>query len=258
MKSNKFSFRIIIAIGIALFFLFRYYSNSSVNEITGEKQHISLSPEQEIKLGLDGRDYMIRKSGGLLQDAKTQNFIQQLGRKIVQNSAAQKTPYQFEFHVLADPNTVNAFALPGGQIFITVGLLKRLKTEAQVAGVLGHEIGHVVARHSAEQMAKQQLSQGLAGAAGVASGDANSAQYAQMIAHMINLKYGRGDELEADDLGVRFMLEAGYNPYELIEVMKVLEEASGGNRQPEFTSTHPSPANRIEKIKTAIEKYQNP
>ncbi|MGV4462826.1 M48 family metalloprotease [Ornithobacterium rhinotracheale] len=257
MRTNKVFFRLIIAIGIALFALFRYYSNSSMNEITGEKQHISISPEQEIRLGLDGRDYMIRESGGLLQDARTQEFIKQLGHKIVNNSAAHKTPYQFNFHVLADPNTVNAFALPGGQIFITVGLLKRLKTEGQIAGVLGHEIGHVVARHSAEQMAKQQLTQGLVGAADVAGGDVNSAQYAQMIANMINLKYGRGDELEADDLGVRFMIEAGYDPHELIEVMKVLEEASGGNRQPEFTSTHPSPTNRMEKIKTAIEKYKN-
>ena len=257
MNSKKGFIRFIIAIIIAVFSLIAYYSNSSINEVTGEKQHISISPEEEIQLGLDGRDYMIRQSGGLLNDEQSQNYIKALGHKIVSNSEASKTPYKYDFHILADPNTVNAFALPGGQIFITVGLLKRLSSEDQVAGVLGHEIGHVVARHSAEQMAKQNLTQGLVGAAAVAGGDYSSAQYAQMIGNMVNLKYGRGDELEADELGVRFMSQAGYNPESLIEVMKVLEQASGSNSQPEFASTHPAPKNRIEKIKAAIEKYRN-
>lgn len=257
MNLKKGLVRFIFAAIIVIFSIIGYYSNSSTNEITGEKQHISISPEQEIRLGLDGRDYMIQQSGGLLNDIQTQNYIKSLGHKIVNNSDAAKTPYQYDFHVLADPNTVNAFALPGGQIFITVGLLKRLSKEDQVAGVLGHEIGHVVARHSAEQMAKQKLTQGLVGAAAVAGGDYTSAQYAQMIGNMVNLKYGRSDELEADELGVRFMLQSGYNPENLIDVMKILEQASGGRSQPEFTSTHPSPKNRIEKIKEAIEKYRN-
>lgn len=257
MNSRKGLIRFVIAAVLVILSLVSYYSNSSVNEVTGEKQHISISPEQEIQLGLDGRDYMIQQSGGLLNDDQSQNYIKSLGHKIVNNSEASKTPYKYDFHILADPNTVNAFALPGGQIFITVGLLKRLDSEGQVAGVLGHEIGHVVARHSAEQMAKQNLTQGLVGAAAVAGGDYTSAQYAQMIGNMVNLKYGRGDELEADELGVRFMSQAGYNPESLIDVMKVLEQASGGSSQPEFTSTHPSPQNRIEKIKAAIEKYRN-
>lgn len=257
MNFRNASTRIVIAIIIAIVSIISYYSNSTTNEITGEKQHINITPEQEIALGLDGKDYMIQQSGGLYADEKVQNYVKLLGHKIVEQSTAKKTPYQFNFHVLADPNTVNAFALPGGQIFITMGLLKRLENEDQIAGVLGHEIGHVVARHSAEQMAKQQLTQGLVGAATVAGGDYSSAQYAQMIAQMVNLKYGRGDELEADDLGVRFMLETGYNPEQLIGVMKILEQASGGSRQPEFTSTHPSPANRIQHIKEAIEKYRN-
>ena len=257
MKSKKGLIRFVIAAVLVIISLIGYYSNSSVNEITGEKQHISISPQEEIQLGLDGRDYMIQQSGGLLNDEQSQNYIKSLGHKIVNNSDASKTPYKYDFHILADPNTVNAFALPGGQIFITVGLLKRLDSEDQVAGVLGHEIGHVVARHSAEQMAKQNLTQGLVGAAAVAGGDYTSAQYAQMIGNMVNLKYGRSDELEADELGVRFMYQSGYNPESLIGVMKVLEQASGGSSQPEFTSTHPSPQNRIGKIKAAIEKYRN-
>lgn len=133
-----------------------------------------------------------------------------------------------------------------------------MKNEDQLGGVLGHEIGHVIARHSAEQISKQALTQGLVGAAGVASGDVNTAQYAQFIANMVNLKYGRSDELEADDLGVRFMIQAGYNPEALIGVMDILEDASGRVAVPEWQSSHPSPSNRRIKIKEAIEKYQQP
>ncbi|MDG4950832.1 M48 family metallopeptidase [Weeksellaceae bacterium KMM 9724] len=254
-SSSGFKLRLIIGLLIAAFALFNFFSSTSVNEITGKKQHINISLEQEIKLGLDGRDYMIQESGGLYQDAEVQQYIDLLGRKIVENSEASKTSYQYEFHVLADPNQVNAFAMPGGQIFITYGLYKRLESEDQVAGVLGHEIGHVAGRHSAEQMAKQDLTQGLAGAAGVVGGDMSSAQYAQMIGNMVNMKYGREDELEADELGVHFMVQSGYDPHALIRVMEILDEASGGQAPPEFQSTHPSPENRVQRIKEAIEKY---
>ena len=141
--------------------------------------------------------------------------------------------------MLADPKTVNAFALPGGPIFITEGLLRQLKTEAELAGVLGHEIGHVIARHSSERLAKQQLTQGLIGALVVGSGDYTTAQIGQMVGGMINMKYGREDELESDALGIRIMAEAGYDPRGMIRVMEVLAKASGGSRQPEFVSTHP-------------------
>jgi len=149
---------------------------------------------------------------------------------------------------------VNAFALPGGPVFITEGLLRLLKTEAELAGVLGHEIGHVIARHSSERLAKQQLTQGLLGALVVGSGDYTTAQIGQMVGSMINMKYGREDELEADALGIRIMVEGGYDPRGMIRVMEVLAQASSGSRQPEFVSTHPAPENRAEKIKQAIAK----
>src|SRR5690606_26163857 len=141
----------------------------------------------------------------------------------------------------------NAFALPGGQVFITAALLSRLRSEGQVAGVLGHEIGHVVARHGAEHMAKARLTQGLTGAAVLATYDPSdpssrgSAAVAALIGQMVNMRFGREDELESDRLGVRFMAEAGYDPRSMVEVMKVLQEAAGGGRQPEFFSTHPNP-----------------
>ncbi|GAA4438260.1 M48 family metallopeptidase [Ravibacter arvi] len=251
--------RFLIAIVIALISLIGYWTKTQENPVTGEKQRVSLTPEQEVAMGLQSAPQMAAEFGGLYQDPKVQQAVKAIGQKIVKNSDAARSPYQYDFHVLADSRTVNAFALPGGQIFITAALLQRLKTEDEVAGVLGHEIGHVVGRHSAEQMATQELMSGLAGAATIAMSDpgspSNSAYIAQYVANMINLKYGREDELESDDFGVKYLIQAGYKPEALLQVMHVLEEASGGNAPPEYASTHPSPANRMEKIKAAIEKY---
>lgn len=247
---------LIIAVVLAGFALCKYYSSSQLNEVTGKTQHISITPEQEIALGLESMPVMIEQFGGLHPDPAGQKMVKEVGQKIVQNSDARNTPYQYDFHLLADPNVVNAFALPGGQVFITTALITQFESEDQLAGVLGHEIGHVVARHSAERIAKQELTQGLTGAAVIASGDYSTAQAAQMIGQIVNMSYGRDQELESDDLGVRFMTQSGYNPEALLSVMEILEKASGGQSQPEFMSTHPSPANRKEKIKEAIEKYK--
>ncbi|WP_291052522.1 MULTISPECIES: M48 family metalloprotease [unclassified Empedobacter] len=257
MQKGGTSMKLIIAAAIVIFSVIKYFSSSEVNEITGEKQYISLTKDDEIAMGINSASQMAQEFGGLSRNVQYQELVKRVGAKVVNTSDAHKTNYPFQFYVLADNRTVNAFALPGGPIFITEALLTRLQNEDQLAGVLGHEVGHVIARHSAEQMSKQELSQGIAGAAGVAVGDANSAYYAQLVANMVNMKYGRDDELESDDLGVRFMIQAGYNPKALIGVMDILEEASGGSQVPEFQSTHPSPSNRREKIKAAIEKYKN-
>ena len=133
--------------------------------------------------------------------------------------------------------------------------MRRFRTEGQLAGVLGHEVGHVVARHSAQRLAKSQLTQGITGAVLVASGGGMAeAQAAMMVGNMINMSYGREDELESDELGVRFMSEAGYDPRALIGVMEILEDASGGNAQPEFLSTHPSTPNRVATIQASIDE----
>lgn len=245
-----------IALVLAGFSLCKYYSNSQFNEITGETQHVSISAEQEIALGVNSLPAMIEQYGGLHPDAEAQKFVKGVGQRIVQSSEVKKTPYQYDFHLLYDPNVVNAFALPGGQVFITQALFNKLETEDQLAGIFGHEVGHVVARHGAERIAKQELTQGLTGAAVVASGDYQTAQAAQMIAGLVNMSYGRDQELESDDLGVRFMIQAGYDPEALVSVMQILESASGGQRQPEFMSTHPSPENRVQKIRDAIAKYK--
>jgi predicted Zn-dependent protease len=250
--------RILIALAIAAFSLITYFSSREYNPVTDEVQHVSVTPEQEVALGLQAAPEMAQQFGGLHPDQEAQDTVDRICARIVAQSAAHETPYKFECHVLADEDTVNAFALPGGQVFMTAGLLKRLQTEGQVAGVLGHEIGHVVGRHGAEHMAKAQLTQGLTGAAVLATYDPdnpntrNSAAVAALIGQMINMRFGRQDELESDKLGVRFVSESGYDPRAMVDVMKILEEAGGGGRQPEFFSTHPNPGHRIEYIQQAI------
>ena len=172
------------------------------------------------------------------------------------------SPYEFEFHLLGDERTINAFALPGGQLFVTAALARRLETEGQLAGVLAHEIGHVVARHGAEHLAKAQLTQGLAGAAVIAAYDPErpgsaqqTAAIAAAIGQLVNMRFGREDELESDRLGVRFSAEAGYDPRAMIGLMEILAAAGDGQaRPPEFFSTHPNPDRRLERIRAAIEK----
>ncbi|MBC8064111.1 MAG: M48 family metalloprotease [Chlorobia bacterium] len=243
---------------IALIAVIGYFSSSSQNPITGEKQHVDMSTDQEIALGLQAAPQMMQEFGGEDRDPEKNALVDQIGNEVVKGSVASKAPYRFEFHLLADQKTINAFALPGGQVFITRALLDRLTTRGQLAGVLGHEVGHVVARHGAEHMAKAKLTQGLTGAAVMATYDPNnpnsagSAVIAQMVGQMVNMKYGRDDEIESDKLGVKFLAESGYDPRAMIEVMKILKEAGGGGRQPEFFSSHPNPENRIERIQQAI------
>ena len=246
--------RLLIAALIAIVALFTYFGSTSLNPLTGEKQRVAMSPEQEIALGLKSAPELAAQMGGLSQNTQARALVQRIGAKLVRESVAAKSQYRYAFYVLADRRTVNAFALPGGPVFITEGLLGLLKSEAEVAAVLGHEIGHVLARHSSERLAKEQLTRGLVGALVVGTGDYTSAQIGQLVGGMINMRYGREDELESDSLGVRIMVEAGYDPRAMIRVMEVLAQASGGSRQPEFFSTHPAPENRAARIKEAIAK----
>ena len=248
--------RFVIAIVIALFGLISYYTTTSDNPITGEKQRVRLTPEQEIALGRQLAPQMAAQLGGLSQSDR-RAVVQRIGERIVAQSVAARSPYKYSFYVLADRRTVNAFALPGGQIFVTEALLALLEREDELAGVLGHEVGHVIARHSAERLAKEQLTKSLIGAVAVGSGSYDAAQLAHLAGSLINMKYGREDELESDALGLRLMREAGYDPRAMITVMQKLEKASGGSRQPEFASTHPSPANRQQRIKEHLEKMKS-
>lgn len=243
---------------IAVVALLSYCGSQETNPVTGKKQYLAMSTKQEIALGLQTAPMMANQFGGLSHNVAAASRVAQVGQKIVAANLADLSQWRFDFHLLRDSKTVNAFALPGGQIFITEGLLRRLKSDDQLAGVLAHEIGHVAARHSAAQLAKQQLTQGLTSAVVVASGDTGSGQLAAIAGQLINLRYGRGDELESDALALRFMPRAGYNPYAMIEVLAILKQASGGSRGPSFFSTHPDPDLRIAQLKQALGNSADP
>lgn len=250
--------RLLIAAAIAIFSLLTYFGTRQTNPVTEEVQNISMTAEQEVILGQQSAPELIAQHGGPTADRALQERVSQIGQKILSSSEAGEAPYPFEFHVLADPETVNAFALPGGQVFITEALAGLLESEGELAGVLAHEIVHVVGRHSAEQVARMQLTEGLTGAAVMATYDpqnpssAQQAAMAQMVGQVVNMRFGREDELESDRLGVAYMADAGYDPRALIRVMQVLEEANQGPRPPEFMSTHPDPGNRVAEIEAAI------
>jgi predicted Zn-dependent protease len=261
-RGSSLKMRLIIAAVIALFAILSYYGRAGdENQITGEVERVALAEESdEVQLGLQAVPHMAQMHGGLHPDAQARQNVAQVGDRLLTAldkhlaSQGRQNPYReaFRFTLLADPETVNAFALPGGQIFITDALYRALETEGQLAGVLGHEVGHVIERHGNKRMAKEQLFQGLAAAGGVAGGDVQSARAAQAVAQMVSMKYGRDDELESDKWGVRLTEMAGYDPRSMIGVMEVLDHASRGQSPPEFLSTHPKPANRVAYIKRVI------
>lgn len=256
--------RFVLAGIIVLISVLAFFFNKSDNPITGESQYVALNTEQEIAMGLQTAPEIAAQFGGEVRDPQANALVDRVGQELLEAldktlaEQGRKNPYPFEFHLLADDQTINAFALPGGQIFITAALFEKFETEGQLAIVLGHEIGHVLARHSAQQMAKQQLSVGLVSATGVAADDQRAAMAAQAAAQIINMKYGRGDELESDKWGVRLAYAAGYDPKAIFGVMKILESAGGGGNAPEFLSTHPKPENRVKYAEEVLaEEFPN-
>jgi predicted Zn-dependent protease len=251
----------LLAIAIALIGFFMFWHQTEINPVTGEKQHVSMSPDQEVSLGLESAPEMAREMGGSVKvNDPRLKVVEEVGALLVKQVDALKSPWKFKFHLLADAETVNAFALPGGQIFITLGLYNELKTEAQLAGVLGHEMGHVIERHTAQQMAKSQLGQFLVIAVGTGASDYASQNgqsspmvIASMVNHMFQLRYSRADESASDIWGLKLLEKAGFDPRAMITVMKVLKAASGDRaKTQEIFQTHPNPDLRIEQIEAYL------
>lgn len=270
-RGSGLKLRLIIAGGIVLFSLFSYMQTSDTNPITGKKQRVALTEEQEVALGLESKPTMAQQHGGYHQDQRLQQVVDDVGLRLVNaldsrisGIEGRLNPYQYEFHLLADDRAINAFALPGGQVFITYNLFERMaryerpgqygQFRDRLAGVLAHEVGHVIARHGAQRMAKQKLTQGLIGAASVGAGGYQGAQMAAMVGKMVNMKYGRGDELEADQWGVSLAQEAGFDPRAMLDVMEILEESAPDGGPPEMMSTHPKPKNRKAYITGILEQ----
>jgi predicted Zn-dependent protease len=257
--------RLLMGLLLVVFAVGGYYINTrrESNPVTGEVQRVAMTPQQEVAMGLQAAPEMEAQFGGSHPDPQANAVVDRIGAKLVQANqrgrwAEAFAKYRFDFHLLRDADTVNAFALPGGQVFFTYGLYKHLKTEDEIAGVLGHEIGHVIGRHSAEQIEKSKMWAGISQGVGVASSDGGmtGSQVANLIYTLKTTSYGRADENQADELGVKAMVNAGYNPEALKQVMAILKQVGGGGGGPEFLKTHPDPGNRIEHIQQVIEEVR--
>lgn len=224
----------------------------SVNPATGERQLLLVSRSQEISMGRQ-YDQQVVATMGLVADSALQAWVQDLGTRIARTSENPDLPWTFR--VVDDP-VVNAFALPGGFIYVTRGILAHMDNEGQLAAVLGHEIGHVTARHSAAQMSQQQLAQiGLVVGVVLKPELERYAGIAQAGLGVLFLKHSRDDERQADDLGLRYMQNANFDPRQAPEVFTMLTNvtaASGGDGPPEWLSTHPNPDSRRERLEAAI------
>jgi predicted Zn-dependent protease len=225
----------------------------AVNPATGKRQLVLVSEQQEIQLGLEN-DRAVTAQLGLYPDEELQAYVQRLGTEIAAKS--ERPNLDWQFRVVDDP-VVNAFALPGGFIYITRGILAHFNNEAELASVIGHEIGHVTARHSVNQMSKAQLAQlGMVGGMIFAPERMQRfGQWAETGLGLMFLKFSRDDERQADDLGLRYLLYGGYDPRPMPDVFDTLGRvgaAHGGERLPGWMSTHPYPENRRERINSQI------
>ncbi len=254
--------RLVIAGVLVAVALGGYFLNTSTNPYTGQAQRTGgITAQQEIAMGLQAAPEMVRQFGGPSTNRAGQAELEAIGGKLLRAIPAVypaiehvgDIQHAFSFTLLDDDQTINAFALPGGPTFITDALFDRL-TAGQIAGVMGHEIVHVIQRHGLQRMAKQNLLQGIAGAATTAAGDMSAGQVTQMVGNFLQMSYGREQELECDREGLLLMVQAGYDPRAMIEVMRILAEASGGSTGPEWASTHPDPGNRQQRLAQQIEE----
>jgi len=223
----------------------------TLNPATGERQLTLMSEAQEVAMGRQAEPQVLA-SFGEYPDKDWQTYVDDLGQALA--AASERPQLPWTFHVLDDP-LVNAFAYPGGYIYVTRGILSHFNSEAELVSVLGHEIGHVTARHSVEQMSQQQLAQLGLGVAAAASEDFRPyAGYAAAGLQVLFLKFGRDDERQSDDLGLRYMTRAGYDPGEMPNVFRTFDrmQAASGRQIPNWQSTHPNPADRVGRIEAQI------
>ncbi|MHC4425401.1 MAG: M48 family metalloprotease [Planctomycetota bacterium] len=211
------------------------------NPITGRQELMFIPQDQDLELGRKYAPEIEKEMGGRIEDDSLQSYIDSVGQKIARIS--HRSDWEYHFAALKD-DSVNAFALPGGYIFVTKGMLEHLETEAQLAAVLAHEMVHVVARDTSNAMSNQ-IGMGLLLSA-VTSEETSQGVLtaANLTSKIIGLRYSRKDEREADLGGLSYMVAAGYNPNGMVETMQMLEEQQK-SKTIEFLSSHPSPENRV-------------
>jgi predicted Zn-dependent protease len=235
----------------------------STNPATGKSILSLMSREEEVTLGAEAAPQFTQQFGGAVDSPELASYVRGIGEKMAKQTESDFPSLPWEFTLLNSP-VVNAFALPGGKVFFSRGLAEKLTTEAQMAGVMGHEIGHVTAQHGNQRISQAQIANiGLAVGAvavGVAGEDTALHKYGQygipalaLGGQVVLLKYGRDQELEADRLGMRYMSKVGYDPRGQLEVMQLLASLSQGPRPPEILSTHPDPQARVEQIQGLLQ-----
>jgi len=228
----------------------------ATNPVTGKPEISLVSEQQEIQMGQQGAQ-QVAQQVGLVKDQALQNYLQTVGSGIATKSERPNLPWTFR--AVDDPSP-NAFALPGGYVFVTRGLLDLMNNEAELASVLGHEIGHVTARHSVHQMSEQQLAQLALGVGAILSPTvAQLGDVASQGLGLLFLKYSRDDERQADDLGFRYALNQGYDVRYMDDVFRSLQrlgEASKESPLPSWLATHPGEAERIQTIDSKLAQLQ--
>jgi beta-barrel assembly-enhancing protease len=213
------------------------------------------SKDQDVQLGKESAD-QVRKQMTVIKDPVLTDYVKRVGKRLVSAREAQESGFPFTFEVVADPS-INAFALPGGPMFINTGLLRAVDNEAQLAGVMGHEMSHVILRHGTNQASKSKLIELPAVLGSQMAGGSMAGKLAQLGiglgANSVLLKFSRSAESQADLMGSHLMAESGYNPIEMARFFDKLN-AEGGQRAPQFLSDHPNPENREKAIEEEIQK----
>jgi metalloendopeptidase OMA1, mitochondrial len=230
--------------------------------ITGRSQLNAIPAEQETAMGAEAYGEILKKAK-LSTDPTLKALVTRVGTRIA--AATGRTELPWEFTVIDDPQTVNAFALPGGKVAVYTGILPITRDEAGLATVLGHEVSHVMARHSAERLTEQLGVQLVAQGIGTVMGlDPQVTQLgAGVLVNSLLLPWGRRQESEADHLGLIYMAEAGYDPHAARDLwLRMAEAAKGRGKTPEFLSTHPSEETRVRQIEgwlpEALQHYHAP
>jgi predicted Zn-dependent protease len=228
-------------------------SACATNPVTGRREFSLMSEAQEIQIGQE-QDAQIRKEMGVYAEGDLPKYVSDVGVRLSRLSERPALPWKF---TVVDAAAINAFALPGGFIYITRGILPFLDNEAQLAGVVAHEIGHVTARHSAQQYSRATGAQlGLILGSILVPQTRPFAELGQTGLGVLMLKYGRDDELQADELGVKYATAAGWEPAGIPQMLATLgriEEASDNKGVPNWLSTHPAAEDRVQKIQAAVE-----
>ncbi len=239
-------------LSLCLLLVWPVFLACATNPATGKRDLVLISEDQEIQLGLESAQ-QVSQSLGLYENPELADYVSQIGLRLARGSERPDLPWTVQ---VVDSAVVNAFALPGGPVYLTRGILAYMENEAAMAGVLGHEIGHITARHSVQQISRSQLAGIGLGLGAVFLPEVRP--YGNLIESglgVLFLKFGRDDEREADRLGVRYALAAGYSPAEMAGVFRILGRLSerSGREIPSWLSTHPDPVDRAERILADVE-----